>query len=95
MAFDRAAPRYVRLSAAESLLREFRLDCKDDILGHNPPIVPHLDMFTVGGWVRDYLLGIPCSDVDVALSSMTGVECSRVLNAFAEKYHAKYAQLAK
>lgn len=56
---------------------------------------PHLDMFIVGGWVRDQLLGIPCSDVDIALSSMTGVEFSRVLNAFAEKCHAKYQQRAR
>lgn len=92
---DQAAPQYVRLSAAESLLRELLLDCRDHILGHNPPIVPHLDMFIVGGWVRDHLLGIPCSDVDIALSSMTGVEFSRVLNAFAEKGHAKYQQRAR
>lgn len=52
-------------------------------------------MFIVGGWVRDHLLGIPCSDVDIALSSMTGVEFSRVLNAFAEKSHAKYQQRAR
>ncbi|KAJ4414556.1 CCA tRNA nucleotidyltransferase, mitochondrial [Gnomoniopsis sp. IMI 355080] len=52
-------------------------------------------MFIVGGWVRDHLLGIPSSDVDVALSSMTGVEFSHILNAFTTKNHAKYQQRAK
>lgn len=92
---DQAAPRYARLSAAETLLRQLLLDCRDDILSRSPALVPHLDMYIVGGWVRDHLLGIPCSDVDIALSSMTGVEFSRILNVFAEKEHIGYQERAK
>lgn len=33
-----------------------------------------------GGWVRDKLLGRPCSDLDIALSNMTGVEFATKLN---------------
>ncbi|KAJ4391866.1 CCA tRNA nucleotidyltransferase, mitochondrial [Gnomoniopsis smithogilvyi] len=92
---DQAAPRFARLQPAEVLLRELLLDCRDDILSCQQPIVPHLEMYIVGGWVRDHLLGIPSSDVDVALSSMTGVEFSRTLNVFADKHHGKYQQRAK
>lgn len=92
---DQAAPRYARLSAAETLLRQLLLDCRAEILGRSPAVVPHLDMYIVGGWVRDHLLGIPCSDVDIALSSMTGVEFSRILNVFAEKEHIMYQERAK
>jgi tRNA nucleotidyltransferase/poly(A) polymerase len=80
--------RTIALLPSEQLLRELLLDCRDAILG-----TPKLEIWISGGWVRDRLLGLPCSDVDIALSTMTGEQFGAVLTEFF-KNDEKYRQRA-
>lgn len=91
-AVDRPPPVRITLLPAEEVLRELLLDCRDDILSQSPDARPHLDMYIVGGWVRDRLLGLASSDIDIALSSMTGIQFSRALNPFAAAHRSRYQQ---
>ncbi|OKL64124.1 hypothetical protein UA08_00085 [Talaromyces atroroseus] len=86
----------VDLLPAEQLLRELLLDCREHILqtraatstkstAHEEDSKgeiesPKIEMWFVGGWVRDKLLGKQSADIDVALSSaMTGSAFARHL----------------
>jgi tRNA nucleotidyltransferase (CCA-adding enzyme) len=41
-----------------------------------------LEIWFTGGWIRDKLIGIKSSDIDVALSTMTGMHLGKVLREF-------------
>ncbi|KAI0543542.1 putative poly(A) polymerase [Xylaria curta] len=75
------------LLPAEKLLRELLLECAQHF--------PGLEIWIAGGWVRDRLLGIPSSDVDLALSKVTGREFGKFLEKFSaepeieSKYRSK------
>ncbi|KAG6001144.1 hypothetical protein E4U43_001401 [Claviceps pusilla] len=89
MAAAAAAPtRTIDLLPAEQLLRELLLDCAQHF--------PGLQIWIAGGWVRDRLLGIPSSDLDLALSNLTGREFGLFLESFSAKpeIEAKYQQRA-
>ncbi|KAI0542183.1 hypothetical protein GGR58DRAFT_526282 [Xylaria digitata] len=62
------------LLPAEKLLRELLLECAQHF--------PGLEIWITGGWVRDRLLGIPSSDLDLALSKVTGREFGKFLEKF-------------
>ncbi|KAG5920348.1 hypothetical protein E4U42_006222 [Claviceps africana] len=84
-----AAPaRTIDLLPAERLLRELLLDCAQHF--------PGLQIWIAGGWVRDRLLGIPSSDLDLALSKLTGREFGLFLESFSARpeVQAKYQQRA-
>ncbi|RDA84087.1 hypothetical protein CP532_0477 [Ophiocordyceps camponoti-leonardi (nom. inval.)] len=72
----------ISLLPAEKLLRELLLDCRTHIQKSGLPAAKNLEMWITGGWVRDRLLGIPCSDVDIALSTMTGSQFGEALTEF-------------
>jgi tRNA nucleotidyltransferase (CCA-adding enzyme) len=72
----------VDLLPAEQLLRELLLDCRDSLQTQSTPTTTHedggketpkLEMWFVGGWLRDKLLGQRSADIDVALSSATTI----------------------
>ncbi|KAJ5146079.1 poly(A) polymerase [Penicillium bovifimosum] len=71
----------IDLSPAEELLRKLLLDCRDHIV-YNSHDSTNLDIWFVGGWVRDKLLGGESQDIDVALSSMTGAQFGKALDQF-------------
>ncbi|KAI8623590.1 putative poly(A) polymerase [Xylariaceae sp. FL1651] len=81
----------IMLLPAEKLLREFLLECAQNF--------PGLEIWITGGWVRDRLLGIPSSDLDLALSKVTGREFGKFLEKFSAepeieyKYHLKADEL--
>ncbi|KZZ95510.1 Poly A polymerase, head domain protein [Moelleriella libera RCEF 2490] len=81
----------IALLPAEQLLRELVLDCAQHF--------PGLEIWVAGGWVRDRLLGIPSSDLDLALSKVTGREFGKVLQSFTAvpeneaRYREKAAEL--
>ena len=76
----------VLLLPAEQLLREFLLECALHF--------PGLEIWIAGGWVRDRLLGIPSSDLDLALSNVTGREFGKYLESFSAEpdIESKYCQ---
>ena len=78
----------VVLLPAEQLLRELLLECAEQF--------PDLDIWITGGWVRDRLLGIPSSDLDFALSNMTGRAFGGSLQEFTARsdIESKYRQKA-
>ncbi len=78
----------VVLLPAEQLLRELLLECAQQF--------PGLDIWITGGWVRDRLLGLPSSDVDFALSNMTGRAFGGALQDFTARpeIESKYHQRA-
>lgn len=47
-----------------------------------------------GGWVRDKLLNVPSHDIDVALSSMTGLQFGQAMQTFMAKNGTKYEEEA-
>ncbi|RKK73471.1 hypothetical protein BFJ69_g9315 [Fusarium oxysporum] len=51
----------IDLLPAEELLRDLLLECRQQLA------TPELEVWITGGWVRDRLMGIPCSDLDIAL----------------------------
>ncbi|KAI7971404.1 hypothetical protein EIK77_003460 [Talaromyces pinophilus] len=74
----------IDLSPAEQLLRTLLLDCRDHVTsstGNNDHNAAG-DMWFVGGWVRDKLLGKQSCDIDVAMSNMTGPEFAIHLREF-------------
>lgn len=78
----------ITLLPAECLLREFLLEGAQEF--------PGLEIWVTGGWVRDRLLGIPSSDLDLALSSLTGKEFGTFLESFSARpeVETKYGQRA-
>lgn len=76
------------LLPAEQLLRELLLECADHF--------PGLELWITGGWVRDRLLGIPSSDLDLALNKLTGREFGEFLRSFSAQpeIESKYRQKA-
>lgn len=68
----------IDLLPAEELLRDLLLECRQQLA------TPELEVWITGGWVRDRLMGIPCSDLDIALSTMTGVQFGSLLTEFLE-----------
>ena len=69
----------IKLLGAENLLVQLLLECRDDIISDQ---VPKLDIRFAGGWVRDKLLGIHSIDIDVALSTMAGMQFGEALRAY-------------
>jgi tRNA nucleotidyltransferase/poly(A) polymerase len=84
----------LQLSPAEGLLRQLILACRDSIVSSENDVT-NLDMWFVGGWVRDRLLDRQSSDIDVALSSMTGIQFGHALDHYLESEKDKYIEEAK
>ncbi|PHH89963.1 hypothetical protein CDD83_4853 [Cordyceps sp. RAO-2017] len=80
--------RTIDLLPSERLVRELLLECAQHF--------PGLEMWITGGWVRDRLLGIPSSDLDFALSNVTGRVFGEMLEQVSAKpeVEAKYRQRA-
>ncbi|KAI1032938.1 hypothetical protein LB504_006675 [Fusarium proliferatum] len=78
----------IYLLPAEELLRDLLLGCRQQL------VTQELEIWITGGWVRDRLLGIPCSDLDIALSTMTGVQFGSLLTEFLKQNEASYRQRA-
>lgn len=81
--------RTIDLLPAEKLLRELLLECSQSF--------PGLELWVAGGWVRDRLLSLPSSDLDIALSNTTGREFGAVLATYSARSDvaARYRQKAK
>lgn len=67
-------PSEIELLPTEQLLREFLLECSQ--------LDPGLEIWITGGWVRDRLLGISSSDLDLALNNLTGKNFITILRFF-------------
>ncbi|EMT70979.1 CCA tRNA nucleotidyltransferase, mitochondrial [Fusarium odoratissimum] len=78
----------IDLLPAEELLRDLLLECRQQLA------TPELEVWITGGWVRDRLMGIHCSDLDIALSTMSGVQFGNLLTEFLEQNEASYQQRA-
>lgn len=80
--------RGIDLLPAEQLLRELLLEGAQHF--------PGLEIWITGGWVRDRLLGIPSSDLDFALSNVTGRKFGELLEGLTAKpeIEAKYRRKA-
>ena len=59
------------------------------------PGMSNLVMRWTGGWVRDKLLDTQSHDIDVALSSMTGMQFGEALQSFMKIHGAKYEEQAE
>ena len=59
------------------------------------PGMEGLVMRWTGGWVRDKLLGVQSHDIDVALSTMTGLQFGEALQKFMAENGQKYEEEAK
>lgn len=83
----------IDLLPAEQLLRQLLLNCRNDMRSSDPLF--KLEIWFVGGWVRDKLLGKQSSDIDIALSTMTGVQFGTILEDFFSDNAAKYKHEAQ
>ncbi|KFY47092.1 hypothetical protein V494_00181 [Pseudogymnoascus sp. VKM F-4513 (FW-928)] len=86
----------ISLLPVEQLFRKLLLDCRDDLRRSEStsPTISNLEIWVTGGWVRDKLLGIQSSDIDIALSTMTGAQFVNVLTDFYSRNEAEYSQQA-
>ena len=84
---------HISLTPPEKLFRECLLQCRDAM--SSTPGMSDLVMRWTGGWVRDKLLGTHSHDIDVALSTMTGEQFGKALQAFMKTNGAKYEDEAK
>ena len=82
----------LQLTPAEKLFRQCLLDCREERV--DVPGMKDLVLRWTGGWVRDKLLGIQSHDIDVALSSMTGLQYGQAMQAFMRDHGAKYEEEA-
>lgn len=78
----------IDLLPAEELLRDLLLECRQQLA------TPDLEIWINGGGVRDRLLGIPCADLDIALSTMTGMQFGNLLTKFLKQDEGSYRQRA-
>lgn len=84
----------ITLLPAEKLLRELLLNCRENLQNSQVPSANQLEIWITGGWVRDRLLGIPCSDVDIALSTMTGAKFGKHVTEFFQQNKQHYTKRA-
>lgn len=81
----------IALTPVEQLIRDFVIQGSEHF--------PGLQVWIAGGWVRDRLLGIPSSDIDLALSNLTGRNFGTFLESFSSepeiisKYSPRAAEL--
>ncbi len=87
------APPQLTLTPAEKLFRQCLLECRKEMQG--VPGMKGLELRWTGGWVRDKLLGVQSHDIDVALSTMTGMQFGQALQAYLRDHGTKYEQEAK
>jgi tRNA nucleotidyltransferase (CCA-adding enzyme) len=80
------------LTPAEKLFRQCLLECRTEM--QDTPGMKDLVLRFTGGWVRDKLLGVQSHDIDVALSSMTGLQFGQAMQIFMEKHGTKYEEEA-
>ncbi|KAI0449034.1 poly(A) polymerase [Xylaria acuta] len=85
----------ITLLPAEELLRELLLGCREYIKkSEGVSSAASLEIWITGGWVRDRLLGTPCSDIDVALSTMTGANFGYYLTRYLHENEIFYQKRA-
>ena len=80
------------LTPAEKLFRKCLLECRKEM--QDVPGMKDLVLRWTGGWVRDKLLGVQSHDIDVALSSMTGLQYGQAMQAFMKGHGKKYEEEA-
>ncbi|KAK5060153.1 hypothetical protein LTR84_010037 [Exophiala bonariae] len=80
------------LTPAEKLFRQCLLDCRNEM--KDTPGMKGLVLRFTGGWVRDKLLGVQSNDIDVALSTMTGLQFGQAMQVFMGKHGTKYEEEA-
>lgn len=83
----------ISLTPPEKLFRQCLLDCRAATA--ETPGMKDLVMRWTGGWVRDKLLNVQSHDIDVALSSMTGMQFGEALQRFMAEHGKKYEEEAK
>jgi len=71
---------FILTEREKNLVELFRNIC--DYIHQNQPNLPPITVRFVGGWVRDKLLNIECSDLDVALDTMLGHEFALYVNKY-------------
>ena len=89
----RMAARQITLTPPEKLFRQCLLDCRDAMRSVHG--MKDLDIRWTGGWVRDKLLDVQSHDIDVALSTMTGMQYATALRDFMARNGASYENEAK
>ncbi|KAI1308259.1 hypothetical protein F5Y03DRAFT_383436 [Xylaria venustula] len=84
----------ISLLPTKNLLRELLLACREYLQISKVSDSVSLEMWITGGWVCDKLLDIPCSDIDIALSTMTGERFGHFLTEFLYKIEESYKKRA-
>ena len=69
----------IRLTDAERQIFDFLVKAKNNI-----PNAAGVEMRVCGGWVRDKLFGEESDDIDISISSMSGIEFARLLQQYAD-----------
>ncbi|KAK5210952.1 CCA tRNA nucleotidyltransferase, mitochondrial [Exophiala xenobiotica] len=87
------APPQLTLTPTEKLFRQCLLECRQEMQG--VPGMKDLGLRWTGGWVRDKLLGVQSHDIDVALSTMTGLQFGLAMQTYLRENGVKYEQEAK
>lgn len=83
----------ISLTPPEELFRKCLLHCRDKM--QSTAGMQGLVMRWTGGWVRDKLLGVPSHDIDVALSTMTGLQFGEALQSYMAEHGKQYEDQAE
>ncbi|KAJ1650615.1 CCA tRNA nucleotidyltransferase, mitochondrial [Dispira simplex] len=84
----------VTLNESEARLCQLLDDLSQTFRQEHPDQKP-LTLRIAGGWVRDKLLGLESSDIDVAVDIMTGYELAQLVRRGLQKTGHKTSQVAK
>ncbi len=75
------------LDSREKLLKDCLAECAKSLYP--------LEIRFAGGWVRDKLLGLQSSDIDAALSTLSGKDFGQIFEQFYDKHGTKYKEEAE
>lgn len=94
----------IELTGLESTIKRLLLDLKEYIQqkerSEGRQTQEEMVLRFTGGWVRDKLLGVTSHDIDVAISTMTGLQFGTYLQEYLdqgnnlEKYHTNNTEVA-
>lgn len=84
---------HISLNPPERLFRKCLLDCRNEM--QHVSGMKGLELRWTGGWVRDKLLGVSSNDIDVALSTMTGMQFGTALKEFMDQHGQRYEKEAE
>lgn len=59
----------------------------NELLGYNKELKEKVTFRVAGGWVRDKLMGLECSDIDIAIDGLSGAQFAKGFRTYLKRKH--------